>query len=83
MNWTDETPQPEGKRFVMRHGGSLRGAYFNVSDGDGGVFRHFSLHTCGRADSDADTQKRTWPREAIAEARKILDDLEAELQSGA
>ena len=76
MNWeTDPIEVPRERTCVTL--GDMR--FSLLQSGDGVTWQHFSL-TFGHHTADTDEQcKSTWPREAIAEARKRIDAAERSL----
>ncbi len=78
MKWTDETPKPRERSFIIRaHNNDVR---MTVSrDDDEQTWMFFSLSFGLHTDDDTETAREHWPRAAIMEARAILDELEQEL----
>ena len=78
MKWTEETQEPRGRRVVMDCGIAMRLAV----DDDKEPWQHFSL-TFGKFEKERTFSEclADWPREAIAEARRRLDEFEAKLDS--
>ena len=76
MKWKEETQEPKEHSVVMEDGLAMRLAV----DNDKEPWQHFSL-TFGKFEKEQtfDECLRTWPREAIAEARRRLDEFEAKL----
>ena len=75
MKWTEEI-EPRERRVVMQHGNHMQLAV----DNDKEPWQHFSLSFGVFAKNTTfDECLRTWPREAIAEARRRLDEFEAKL----
>ena len=78
MKWTEETQEPRERRVVMDCGIAMRLAV----DNDKEPWCHFSLSFGVFAkDRTFDECLRIWPREAIAEARRRLDEFEKKLDS--
>ena len=77
MKWIEEPLEPKERHVVMDCGIALRLAV----DDDDDPWQHFSL-TFGKFEKERtfDECLRTWPREAIAEARRRLDEFEKKLE---
>ena len=78
MKWTEEI-EPRERRVVMRHGVHMQLA---VEYDDAESWQHFSL-SFGVFAKDRTFSEclESWPREAIAEARRRLDEFEAAADS--
>lgn len=80
MEWKNETPKPPKSKAVI-DAGLIR---LTVSESVDGPERwqFFSLDFGDLSEASHEECLRTWPREAIARARKALDEFEANLNKG-
>jgi hypothetical protein len=78
MKWIkDEVPPVKpGDGFLLYHG-DIR-LSVNLKDRH---WQHFGISFGAFSEKTTDECKATWPREAIAEARRKLDEFEAEMEA--
>ena len=71
MNWTQEEPTPREQTILLRREDILLSV-----DGADRHWQHFMLSFGVFSEATTEECKATWPREAIAVARRKLDEFE-------
>ncbi len=74
MPWETKTHRPE-QRHTLEHGPIT----LTITEGAAANWLHFIISFGGSTTEPPEECRKTWPREAIARARKALDELEASL----
>lgn len=77
--WELTTKNPPVSRYRITHEPINISFDVEASSAEYGRWQYFSIGFGRHTHDDPETLKTTWPREAIAKARKALDDLEAKL----
>jgi hypothetical protein len=78
MKWTQEET-PKVAPFRVKH----EAISLSVGAEDGRKWQHLMLTVGVHSEATAEECKETWPREAIAEARRRLDEFEAVIKEAA
>ncbi len=77
MEWEHERVTPTSKH-VLQYGDVRLSVYFGP-DGNGQLWQYCTVSFGEHSDRTIEECCEEWPREAIAKARAVLDELEAKL----
>lgn len=80
LNWTTEINPDPGQRYTLRHDGITLQILPRCTDSPGHCYTHCII-TLGRLSEASESEElRTWPREALKLARRLLNDYEKALE---
>lgn len=79
MNWDNQTPHV--RQSFVYFNGVIRMSVSDAESDPNKRWQHFQFSFGESSPNSIDECKATWPREALALARKALDEFEATLEA--